>query len=122
MADEPSAETGRKNEGAAVKTTRDSVEEEGAPLKSRTELVEHVGAPLKKDLMEERGAPVKRTIASMEAEGEEGGEGEPEVVVRKKMRLADSDDNNSGESSKLAAPHFFYNPNKRKIKGVDIPK
>ena len=76
--EDPSAETGRKNEGASVKRTIDSLEEEG-------------------------------------------GTDEP-VVVRKKMRLAHCDDNNSKESSEQTAPHFFYNPNKRKIKGVDIPK
>ena len=81
VADEPSADTGRINEGGSV----------------------------------------KRTIDSVELEEEEGGVGEP-VVVRKKMRLAHYDDNNSKESSSQTAPHFFYNPNKRKIKGVDIPK
>ena len=64
------------------------------------------------------GGSVKRTIDSVE---KEGGVGEP-VVVRKKMRLAHWDDNNSKGSSSQTAPHFFYNPNKRKIKGVDIPK
>ena len=78
VADDLSIETGRKNEGASVKRTIDSVEEEA-------------------------------------------GADEP-VVVRKKMRLADCDDNNSEESPRKTAPHFFYNANKRKIKGVDIPK
>ena len=63
---------------------------------------------------------MKRTIDSVEVEEEESGVGE-HVVVRKKMRLAHCDDNSRGSSSQ-AAPHFFYNPNKRKIKGVDIPK
>ena len=81
VADEPSADTGRKNEGGSV----------------------------------------KRTIDSVEVEEEESGVGE-HVVVRKKMRLAHCDDNNSKGSSSQTAPHFFYNPNKRKIKGVDIPK
>ena len=80
VADEPSADTGRVNEGGSVKRTIDSVEQE-----------------------------------------EKGGEGEP-VVVRKKMRLAHCDDDDSKGSSSQTAPHFFYNPNKRKIKGVDIPK
>ena len=80
VADEPSADTGRINEGLSVKRTIDSVEEE-----------------------------------------EEGGVGE-HMVVRKKMRVAHCDDNNSKGSSSQTAPHFFYNPNKRKIKGVDIPK
>ena len=78
VADEPSADTGRINEGLSVKRTIDSVEEEGG-------VGEH-------------------------------------VVVRKKMRVAHCDDNNSKGSSSQTAPHFFYNPNKRKIKGVDIPK
>ena len=67
------------------------------------------------------GGSVKRTIDSVEKEVGEGGVGEP-VVVGKKMRLAHYDDNNSRGSSSQTAPHFFYNPNKRKIKGVDIPK
>ena len=69
------------------------------------------------------GGSLKRTIDSVEVEEESGagGGGEP-VVVRKKMRLAHCDDNNSEGSSSQIAPHFFYNPNKRKMKGVDIPK
>ena len=67
-----------------------------------------------------KGGSVKRTIDSVEEE-EEGGVGEP-VVVRKKMRVAHCDDNNSKGSSSRTVPHFFYNPNKRKIKGIDIPK
>ena len=68
------------------------------------------------------GGSVKRTKDSVEEEESgAGGGGEP-VVVRKKMRLAHCDDNNSEGSSSQIAPHFFYNPNKRKMKGVDIPK
>ena len=56
-----------------------------------------------------KSTAVKRTIDTIEDYG---------MVVRKKMRL---DCDNDKDTSQVA-PQFFYNPNKRKIKGVDIPK
>ena len=69
------------------------------------------GHALDKSDKSTKSTSVKRTIEALE---------DCDMVVRKKMRL--DCDGDRDRNALQAAPQFFYNPTKRKIKAVDIPK